>query len=161
MRRTEKGIFVYGSLLHPEELKQTFPHAHDDAFPIWIDGYRRHFNQRSTFREGDDGERAVLNLEEAPNERVNGVLVPNISTDAYSDYTDRESGYEVVKLPSEKITPYQDDDTVDSEVVMTAIGNRRLSDPSPIPSYTALVLEGALLWGEDFATDFLITTERL
>lgn len=159
---TETAIFSYGSLIHPAELERQFPDSHADAFPVKLDGFRRSFGQRADFRVGKNGELGVMTLEEDEEAWVNGVVVPSVGDERLAEYRDRESGYEIREVSGDRVEPYEDGDEFDdSGQLLLAVGDLANDDPEPIPSYAALVTNGATLWGDEFLADFLVTTHRV
>jgi len=151
------GILTYGSLLNTDELEELFPEA--NYVPVRIDGYRRHFAQKSTFRDGENGERGVLAVEEDENSWCNGLLIYPIEQSEFDEYKERESGYEISEIEINCISPYKNHTLPELTDVVIPCGARPLSNPKPIPTYAALCIEGAQEWGDQFVTDFLLTTD--
>jgi len=162
---TGRGVLVYGSLLDPAELEATLsPETVDRAFPVEVHGYRRSFNKISAHREGENGEQAILNTEPAPDAWCNAVLVPDVPDAEYELYREREYRYEMVDVPATDVVAYDGQkegqvEALDERLIATSEGG--LEDPSPIPYYVGMCVEGAREWGEDFLADFVVTTDRV
>ena len=153
------GVLTYGSLLNPDERETVFSDA--NCIPVRIGGFRRHFAQKSTFREGDRGQRGVLTVDPDEEAWCNGLLVYPFTDAEFEEYKQRESGYEITSVDPDRIVGY-DGYEVPEELTSVAIpcGARPLEDPTPIPSYAALCVEGARDIGDEFLADFLVTTHR-
>lgn len=105
---TGRGVLVYGSLLDPAELEATLSvETVDRAFPVEVHGYRRSFNKVSAHREGENGEKAILNTEPDPDAWCNAVLVPDVPDEEYEHYRQREYRYEMVDVPETDIVAYE------------------------------------------------------
>ncbi|WP_246986708.1 hypothetical protein [Halorientalis marina] len=162
---TSRGVLVYGSLLDPEELKATLsPETVAEAIPVAVEGYRRSFNKVSAHREGENGEKAICNVEPDPDARLNAVLVPDVPDDEYERYREREYRYEMVDVPATRVSTYEGYNggqvkALDERLIATSEGG--LTDPEPIPYYVAMCVDGAREWGEKFLADFVVTTERV
>lgn len=153
------AILTYGSLLNKNEINGMF--ADTKKIPVKIDGFKRHFAQKSTFRTGENGERGVLTVTPTEDEWCNGLLLIDISEDEYEEYKNRESGYTPITVPLENLESYSGYDIPENiSEVLIPVGDRPLSDPNPIPSYAQLCVDGAGMWGEEFLTDFLLTTYK-
>lgn len=160
-----RGVLVYGSLLDPSELEATLSaETVAEAIPVEVHGYRRSFNKVSAHREGENGEKAILNTEPDPDAWCNAVLVPDVPDDEYERYRQREYRYEMVDVPATDVAAYDGYEqervaALDERLIATSEGS--LDDPSPIPYYVAMCVDGAREWGEDFLADFVVTTERV
>lgn len=160
-----RGVIGYGSLLNPDEVDRMFGCAVEELVPVCVDGYRRSFAQKSLVREGGDGERAILRVDPSSDDWFNAVVIP-LEGIEYENYLGREAGYTVESVDPEKITTYQDgvlnvDRDFKSELYdsfVTAVGDRPLENPDPIPTYLTVCVEGALYWGDRFLRDFFVTT---
>jgi len=159
-----RGVLVYGSLLHEPTLAATFSEATvANAVPVKVDGYRRRFDKASAYREGEDGEMAILNAASEPESWLNAVLVPDVPEAEFEEYERREFRYELEDVPASDVTPYREAEEslverLDARLLATSEGG--LEDPEPIPYYAAKCVEGARGWGEKFLVDFLVTTDR-
>lgn len=153
------AILTYGSLLNKNEIDGMF--ANTEKIPVKIKGYRRHFAQKSTFRTGENEERGVLTVTPDKDSWCNGLLLIDISEAEYEEYKNRESGYTPETVPLKNIEAYPDYE-IPHEIseVLIPIGDRPLENPNPIPSYTQLCVTGAEMWGQQFLTDFLVTTYK-
>lgn len=156
------GIITYGSLMHPAEIHAVFGEAPDTTIPVKVERFRRNFAQNAVERASkSDSRTAVLTATPDTTEWLNGILVADMDESELTAYKDRESGYELVSVPCSDVTPY---DPVNRDRVWPlsdiriAVGTRWLPDPQPIPEYTSECLTAALMWGDQFATDFLLQT---
>jgi hypothetical protein len=162
---TGRGVLVYGSLLHESTLSATLSaDTVADAVPVEVHGYRRRFDKASAHREGEDGETAILNVAPEPGQWLNAVLVPDVPDDEFTEYRKREYRYELVDVPPSDVLPYDAAEAttverLDERLIATSEGG--LDDPEPIPYYAAKCVEGARGWGEEFLSDFLVTTDRV
>ncbi|MFB6165153.1 MAG: hypothetical protein ABEJ31_08340 [Haloarculaceae archaeon] len=175
-----RGILVYGSLLHRETLAATLsPETVAEAVPVTVHGYRRAFSMRSQYREGEGGQRGILNAEPAPDARLSAVFVPDVPDDEFEWYRAREARYDLVDVPAADVEPFPqagDDgrgdarDAIDREDARAAIdrqdarliatGEPVADTPEPIPYYAAKCVDGARDWGEAFLAEFLLTTHE-
>ncbi|MFB6142245.1 MAG: hypothetical protein ABEJ30_02750 [Halorientalis sp.] len=159
-----RGVLVYGSLLDPAALAATLSAATAaDAVPVRVAGYRRTFGMASRYREGEDGETAILTAEPDPEAWLNAVLVPDVPDEEFAVYRQREQRYDLVDVPAESVTAYHEPDAptvAGQDERLLAVSERGLEDPEPIPYYAADCLAGARAWDEEFLADFLVTTSR-
>lgn len=152
------AILVYGSLINLSELRQLYQSI--DYVPVMVQGFRRHWRQEATWREGENGEKAVLTVSEGENSRINALLIEGLTKDEYKEYTNREKGYEIHVVDPNRISFYNKKwnlSRIDS--ILTAVGKRPLNNPKPIPSYINLCVQGAFDHGPEFGVDFIQTTE--
>lgn len=164
----QTGILGYGSLLNPREVEAMFGVEEALLKPVRVDGYRRSFTQKSLVREGDSGERAILTVQPSPEEWFNAVVVP-LADEDMDYYRQREAGYTVTEVDPQDVETYRDKElgvTRNIDVdrfdrFVTAVGDRPLEDPRPIPYYVSICVEGARHWGDTFLTDFVVTTHRV
>lgn len=151
------NIIVYGSLLNKSELDSVFDVTESEYIPVKIEGFKRSFNQSVTWREGENGERGVLTVFPDENAWINAVIVQNVPEKQFEAYCQREQGYTIVTVPSEKITPYSADSQI-TQSAEIAVGVLWLDSVEPVPEYKELCLEGAKFWGDEFYSDFIETT---
>lgn len=162
------GVLGYGSLLHPGEVRAIFGVEEEELVPVRVEGYRRSFRQKSLHREGREGERAILTVHPDPDHWYNAVLAP-LDEEDMEYYRQREAGYTVTEVPLGDVEAYEDEEiatenhvgTGSYDELVTAVGDRPLDDPRPIPNYVSLCVEGARHWGDGFLRDFLVTTHRV
>lgn len=160
------GVLGYGSLLHPGEVEAMFGVEEEELLPVRVHGYRRSFAQKSLVREGNDGERAILTVDTSPGDWFNAVVVP-LDDEAMTYYRQREAGYTVTAVDADDVEPYTgfdgecDPDLRRFDELVTAVGDRPLDDPRPIPSYVSICVDGAAHWGDGFLRDFILTTHRV
>jgi hypothetical protein len=152
-------VLVYGSLLAPHALDTVFG-SHVAVHPVVVDGYRRCCTQRSDVREPDSG-RTVLTAVPDDSTWLNALWVRGVSDRGYDRYVERESGYELIPVAPEALTPYEETVSVPPEIELRlAVGTLPAATPNPIPAYIAECLDGAAMWGDTFRRDFLLQTFR-
>ncbi|MDY7080917.1 MAG: hypothetical protein SXQ77_00560, partial [Halobacteria archaeon] len=151
----------YGSLINPDEITSFFACTEPDLVPVRVEGFRRSFAQKSLHREGENGESAIMTVEKSDNNWFNATLFP-VTGDEFEGYKIREGGYTIVDVETRNVTPYADYSFSPSDYdrIVTAVGDRPLEDPRPIPYYASMCVEGAKEWGDSFLADFLVTTYR-
>lgn len=158
------SVFAYGSLIHPSEYAVMFPSAANDAIPVRLDGFTRTFEQETTFRGAAGNGDATLTVTRDASSWVNGILIPNVSETELAEYEEREEGYTLERVPAQEFEPYSSENQriVDEcKEVIVPVGNRKLDTPTPVPEYLALATTGASLHGDEFLTDFVLTTHKL
>lgn len=160
--RPRIAVIGYGSLLQPSELVALADDVPDRAIPVKIDGLKRVFDQRTSWRTDDNIECAVANAVRSDDSWMNGIFLPDISRSEFNTFRERERWYRLIEVSTEDIEPY--DDTGQNcieqhELVLTTTGLETASDIEPIPRYANACLKGAAEWGEEFRNDFLETTE--
>lgn len=159
------SVIGYGSLLSPNEILPFLDKNFVCATPVRIEGFRRTFNQESTWRaKATDAEaKAVLNAVIDEEYSMNGIFLPNLSQHEYTVLRDRERGYRMVEVEPEYIEPYfskeDDEDFPESDIVLVPTGKRVSEGIRPVPEYIDICLDGARYWGDEFYHDFLRTTE--
>lgn len=99
------AIIVYGSLINPEQLHQK-PHLFARAYPIFVKGYRRVFNQEPSWRKGDDKHRAVLNVMKSDQDGFNGLLVRLQDGSDFHQLDERERGYNRIAITQAQLAPF-------------------------------------------------------
>ena len=159
--RPRIALVGYGSLIAPSELVTLSDDAPDRTIPIKIEGLKRIFDQRTSWRSNDDIECAVANAVRDSDAWMNGVLVPAVDRDEYTTFRERESGYQVIEVPFDDIVLYDknDRDRLErNDLVLTTTGLETDPDIEPIPGYVADCLESAAEWGEVFRDDFVEST---
>ena len=159
------AIIVYGSLLHQEQLHQK-PHLFAQAYPVFVKGYRRVFNQEPSWRKGDDKHRAVLNVMEFDQGGFNGLLVRLQEGSDFQQLDERERGYNRIAITQAQLAPFAPISSMgtssisQAEPIFIYVGKpeKQNDDLLPNKSYLDLCLHGANHWGEDFYEQFLQTT---
>lgn len=138
-----------------------------ELLPVRVEGYKRSFRQKSLHREGRNGERAILTVHPSQDHWFNAVVMP-IDDENMDYYGQREAGYTIKEVDPENVEPYRDEELsvqrqgglAGFDELVTAVGDRPLEDPQPIPYYVSICVEGARHWGDRFLRDFLVTTHR-
>lgn len=156
------GLLVYGSLVDPGELRDLCEDCVDRAIPVRVDGLRRVFDQETSWRSDHEHERAVCNVVRDPESWINGLVLPDVSRETFSEFREREKWYRLVGVPRSAVEPYRDSDEgalAANDVVLTTTGTETDDDIEPIPDYVDQCLEGAAAWSTTFHEEFLRTTE--
>jgi len=168
--RPRVAVITYGSLLDPDDLDALFTELTSRVLPITVDGYKRVFNQKASWRDADGESRAVLNVVRHEGAWFNGLLVTDLRREEFANFRERERGYRLVEVAHDQIDLY-DSSAVstdalkadrsplsDQDLVLVPTGTKVTEDITPIDSYVDLCCEGAEQWGEAFLSDFLRTT---
>ncbi|WP_226007770.1 gamma-glutamylcyclotransferase family protein [Natrinema salinisoli] len=170
-KRREKGSVIgYGSLIHPEEITAEFEDLNPVSIPFRLEGYKRIFNQRSSWR---DPEKAVLNVQKDPEAWCNVILIVFQDATRPENYEEREEGYHFEQVAVEQLHPYisaHQSALNNIDWIEIPIGDRVESDIEPLHSYVNRCLEGAEWWSRQlemsaetesdnsFLEDFIHTT---
>lgn len=162
------NVFVYGSLMHPDEIRQTFGKETNYRKCV-LTGYVRDFSKKAHSWGTDNSERGVLGLMKANHCWCNGLLIFGLHSEQINSYYKREtgmnkdeyvqdnSGYLIKKIEGDRFYAY--DGQVDiEEPVLTAIINDRLDSPETNEEYRRLCNEAAKKHGGEFHEDFTNTT---
>ena len=157
-------VFAYGSLMHPDDIEETFG-SDVVCETCLLSGFKRHYGQRSEWRTNDDGEKAgVLTVSPSHSKNgknksyCNGVLIRNIEDNVYKKYQERETGYELVGIPSSSFDLCENSKEKTTEYVTVPIGAWRMNEWNPLESYMKHCEEGARHWGTKFYQLFCRTT---
>ena len=159
--RPRIALVGYGSLIAPSELSTISDDAPDRAIPVQIEGLKRIFDQRTSWRSDDDVACGVANAVRDSDAWMNGVLVPAVDRNEFTTFRERERWYRLIEVPFDDIVPYDEDDRdrlERTDLVLTTTGLETDSDIEPIPGYVADCLESAAEWGEEFRDDFVEST---
>lgn len=154
-------LIVYGSLINKEELFDAFCYISEkDTTPIIVNGFKRVFNQESSWRECEENKLAVLNVVRSDDNWFNGLFVHLENESCFFPIDKREVGYKRVKLDPKSIGfVYGISTKLEDEIwIYTGKKQKLRYDISPIPSYLDICLKGAKMWGKEFYNDFLTTT---
>lgn len=160
--RPRIAVIGYGSLLQPSALTALADDAPDRAIPVWIDGLKRVFDQRTSRRTDHDVECAVANAVRSDGSWMNGVLLPDVGRSEFDAFRERERWYRLIEVPTDDVEPYDEADrsrVERHELVLTTTGLETEPTIEPIPSYVDACLEGAGEWGAEFREDFVESTE--
>lgn len=153
-------LIVYGSLLHPEEVRQQ-DYPIKNPVPVWVSEYQRVFNQEPSWRPSEDRKRAVLNVEYTKNKRFSALLFDLDKGADLSDLDERERGYNRIEVPESYIQFFSDESVVKSKSpTFFYKGRPQKRNPQilPSPEYLETCLSGAMQWGDGFYHSFLDTT---
>lgn len=168
--RPRLAVIVYGSVLHPDDLRELFGDISYRIAPVTVEGFTRLFNQEASWRETDGTQKAVLNVAPASDRWFNGILVSDLSRSEFSEFRERERGYRLIEVDTDEISSYNQSsietdlqlsrpDIASQDLVLTTTGAKTREDIDPIDDYVDLCYEGASQWGPEFLQDFLRTTE--
>lgn len=160
--RPRIALLGYGSLLQPSELAALADGASERAIPVTVDGLRRVFDQRTSWRTDDEVACAVANVVRSADDWMNGVLLPDVSRSAFDAFRERERWYRLLEVPPGDIDPYDQSEAPrieEQDLVLTTTGLKTEPDIEPIPAYAEACIEGASEWGDTFRDDFIASTE--
>jgi cation transport regulator ChaC len=151
-------VFVYGSLLHPDEIRKQFGKNVDTAEAI-LQGYKRHYGQLSDVRTDADGNFGnVLTVTRKEDFSCNGVLVSGLDSTLLDQLRRRESGYNIKELSSEKLEV--ENTKIDSDPILVSVGRRSTDNWNPLTEYMEICEKGARARGEEFHRSFIESTYR-
>lgn len=156
-----ENLIVYGSLINKKELLDVVGYITEkEIIPLKVNGFKRVFNQETTWRNGSGKKRAVLNVVKSNNNWFNGMLVCNINESYFWSLDKREEGYKRIKVAPASIKfDYGISTKPEGRIwIYTGKHQKMRDDILPIPSYLDICLEGSKEWSERFYNDFLITT---
>lgn len=151
----EYAIFVYGSLMSTDELDKMFDDY--EYMKVIATDFVRDFSKRANSWGPEDEETGVMSLEREEGEKCNGLLVTGITEQELKQYSDRETGYDIEEIDSDKLTPYDKSESIPS-TVLTAITNWKMDEPNTHEGYYKLCVNAASSHGQDFLEEFMKTT---
>jgi len=152
------GIIAYGSLINPQEI-ETQREQPSHSVPLKLFAFKRSFNQRPAWREGNSQHSAVLNVQTSKQDWLNAVCYCFADFD-FTALDNRERGYTRAAVPPDNVACYQGHNLPELEKIFIYLGKKKYENNSllPNPDYLDICLTGANHWGEDFYCDFLNTT---
>ncbi|MFK5880854.1 MAG: gamma-glutamylcyclotransferase family protein [Sulfurospirillum sp.] len=148
---------VYGSLLHPKELKKHSINMDMVEF-VKVKNFKRVFNQEPSIRKVDSINRAVLNIEADSLSWFNALLIKNISENSLKELNEREIGYDRLNLEDGYVRYYSNDKIVKNCFIYIGKNGKQNSTIFPNPKYFKLCLNGAKSHFEEFYQDYISTT---
>ena len=148
---------VYGSLLHPMELKKHNIFMDNVEF-VKVNGFKRVFNQKPTFRKVNSIHKAVLNIQKDENSWFNAILIKNITENSLKELDAREAGYDKINLKDGLVTYYKDDKIAKNCFVYIGKAGKQNDEILPNIKYFQLCLDGAKEHFRQFHEDYLKTT---
>ncbi len=157
MKSSSYNQIVYGSLLHPKELKSHGISIDMIEF-VRVKGYKRIFNQEPSRRRADTINRAVLNIQKDNNSWFNAILIKNISENSLKELDIREIGYDRLNLQDGCVKCYKDGTIVQNCFVYMGKDGKQNSKILPNIDYFKLCLNGAKSHFDRFHIDYLSTT---
>ncbi len=150
---------VYGSLLHPLELKSHGISMNDVEF-VKVKNFKRIFNQEPVRRRADIKHRAVLNIEKDESSWFNAILIKNISENSLKELDAREAGYDRINLEDGLVTYYKDGKIAKNCFVYIGKEGKQSDKILPNIEYAQICLDGAKSHFEQFYQDYLKTTYK-
>lgn len=127
---------------------------------IKLYGFCRHFAQRGTYRQGENGENCVATVSPCDDSWVSAVLITGLTDDEYKSYIEREKGYQIREVLPEHISFYDDVWALHQfDEILLPIGTMSMKEVKPVPSYVSKCVTGAFKHGDKFGSDFVLTTQ--
>jgi len=157
MKNSCYNQIVYGSLLHPDELK-SHGISMDMVEFVKVKGYRRIFNQEPSRRRSDTINRAVLNIQKNDNFWFNAILIKNISENSLKELDTREMGYNRLDLKDGLVEHYKNGNIAQNCFVYIGKDGKQSNKILPNIDYFKLCLNGAKSHFDRFYLDYLNTT---
>ena len=157
MKNRVYNQIVYGSLLHPKELKK-YDISMDMIEFVKVKNFKRVFNQEPSRRRSDTINRAVLNIQKDDNCWFNAILIKNIPENSLKELDIREIGYNRLNLEDGSVRYYKDDKIATSCFVYIGKDGKQSNDIFPNIEYFKLCLNGAKSHFNEFYLDYLDTT---
>ena len=157
MKSSSYNQIVYGSLLHPKELR-SHGISMDMVEFVRVKGYKRIFNQEPSRRRADTINRAVLNIEKDDDSWFNAILIKNISENSLKELDIREIGYDRLNLRNGLVQYYKDGTIAQNCFVYIGKNGKQNSKILPNIDYFKLCLNGAKSHFDEFYVDYLNTT---
>jgi hypothetical protein len=152
------NLVIYGSLLHPDELKK----HHIDIKKIKtvkVKGYKRVFNQLPSWRKSKGIKKAVMNIIEDENSWFNALVIMDLGEDYIQDLDIREIGYDRVNLANGNVMKYNGK-VIKNCIIYKGKTEKQSYEILPNPDYFDICRDGALCYGEKFFNDYLKTTYK-
>jgi len=151
-----RHLIVYGSLLHPEELKK-HNISMDRVEFVKVKGYRRVFEQEPSWRKVDSIHRAVLNLQEDEHSWFNALLIKDLTQEYIDELDHRERGYNRIDVKKDGVVTYSGS-CVDNCIVYVGKEGKQNRQILPNIEYYKICIDGAKAHFEEFYLDYLHTT---
>jgi len=147
-------LFGYGSLLNDKSRDKTTKTG--SAYPALVNGLQRSWGFRQQSRH-----MTALCAQLVEGAQTNGILV-RVAPQDLAKFDKREFGYSRARLPVEDITPMSSDLKLGPGDAVWVYVVSEVHPPSaeyPIAqSYVDLALDGALKYGQEFANQFVTST---
>ena len=150
---------VYGSLLHPEELKKQNISMDRVKF-VKVKNFKRVFNQEPSWRKVDSINKAVLNIEHDENAWFNAIVIEGITQEHLDDLDHRERGYDRITIPDGDVTLYESDEVISGCIVYKGKVDKQNSEILPNIDYFAICKNGADSHFKEFYSDYMATTYK-
>lgn len=77
------------------------------VIPVTVDGLRRVFDQRTSWRTDDGLACAVASVVRSAVDWMDGVLLPDVSRSAFDAFRERERWYRLLEVPTGDIDPHE------------------------------------------------------
>lgn len=158
------SLFIYGSLMHPEELVSIFGEE-ATLYKVKLNGFVRDYSKISKSWGSEEEDIGVLGIMREEDEWCNGIIIDGLDDNGITNYYIRELGvtpdqyvedkfgYNIIELDLDDIEFYDNEVDV-STPVKTATINDRIDAPNTHPQYTRLCESAAKEYGDDFYKDF-------
>jgi len=150
------NLIVYGSLLHPEELKKHNVDI-DTIDLVKVKGFIRVFNQLPSWRKVEGIKKAVLNIEEDKKSWFNALVIKGLKEEYFKELDIRERGYDKVFLNDKDVVSYNGEFLKNCIVYKGKWGKQSL-EILPNPDYFQICKSGAKSYSKEFYEDYLRTT---
>jgi cation transport regulator ChaC len=152
------NLVVFGSLLHPDELKK-HNITMDMIDFVKVKGFRRIFNQEPSWRKIDSNNRAVMNIEEDENSWFNALIIKNLDEEYFEELDYRERGYDRTYINDGDVINYENK-TFTNCIVYKGKKGKQNSDILPNIDYFDICLNGAKSHFLEFYDDYMRTTYK-
>lgn len=161
-----KNLFVYGSLMHPDEMEEMFG-KNIKYLKAKLDGYVRDFSKKSYSWGKEDEIVGVLGLQKSDEEWCNGLVIKNIDEEklnkyylretgmSISEYRENDSGYKIKEINIDRFDVGIDNNT---NCVTTSVISERLEKPNTDEEYLNLCYKAAKKHGDEFYNNFKNST---
>ncbi len=152
------AVFGYGSLINPASIARTLGRSlsSDELFVTRLQGFRRVWNLVDTVVDAAGAPRRAvfLNVEKDAATAVNGVCF-HLSAEELAGFDARERNYDRIEV-SDSIRPRM----AGTVYTYVAKADHRVRDRDVcvLGNYSAIIEEGLLHWGAEFAHSFHATT---
>lgn len=150
---------VYGSLLHPSELKKQNISMDKVKF-VKVKNFKRVFNQEPSWRKVDGIHKAVMNIQNDNTSWFNALLIEGITQKHLDELDIRERGYDRTSIPDGDVTLYEDGSVVKNCVVYKGKVGKQNSEILPNTDYFKICKDGADSHFEKFYDDYMATTYK-
>lgn len=163
----QNNIFIYGSLMHPDEMSKIF-NKNIDYKKAKLNGYVRDFSKESQSWGNKNESAGVLGLIKCDSEWCNGLIVKNVSDESLNNYYIRETGMSkseydpnksgyIIKEMNRKQFNITNDHIIQGDII-TSVINNRLEKPNTPQEYKNICYNAAKEYDNSFYEDFVRST---